>query len=129
MRRFAAAASVPTALTDAWTIRRARVWNKSSRADLRAAPSRSAFRVRLPSVVTRTTSDKGSAMRTFSSWSLGRKLGTGFGITVAIFLVALGITLYYSASAQSTWKKTLYWQTAEKGIAMQIRSTQIQMTE
>src|SRR5689334_12714118 len=68
-------------------------------------------------------------MRTFSSWSLGRKLGTGFGITVAIFLVALGITLYYSASAQSRWKNTLHWQTAEKGIAMQIRSTQIQMTE
>ena len=68
-------------------------------------------------------------MRTFSNWSLGRKLGTGFGITVAIFLIALGITLFYSASAQSTWRNTLHWQIAEKGIAMQIRSTQIQMTE
>jgi methyl-accepting chemotaxis protein len=65
----------------------------------------------------------------FSSWSLGRKLGTGFGLTVAIFLIALGITLIYSASAQSRWRNTLHWDTAVKGIAMQIRSTQIQMTE
>ncbi|HEY0388022.1 MAG TPA: methyl-accepting chemotaxis protein [Gaiellales bacterium] len=68
-------------------------------------------------------------MRTFSTWSLGRKLGTGFGLTVAIFLIALGITLFYSASAQSRWRHTLHWQTAEKGIALQIRSTQVQMTE
>jgi len=68
-------------------------------------------------------------MRSFTSWSLGRKLGAGFGLTVAIFLIALGITLIYSGSAQSRWRNTLHWDTAVKGIAMQIRSTQIQMTE
>ena len=65
----------------------------------------------------------------FSSWSLGRKLGAGFGLTVAIFLIALGIGLIYSASAQSRWRNTLHWDTAVKGIAMQIRSTQIRMAE
>jgi methyl-accepting chemotaxis protein len=68
-------------------------------------------------------------MRTFNSWSLGRKLGVGFGLTVSIFLIALGITLIYSASAQSRWRSTLKWDTAVKGVALQIRSTQIQMTE
>src|SRR5437879_10529595 len=68
-------------------------------------------------------------MRILYSWTLGRKLGVGFGATVAIFLLALGITLMYSASAQSRWRGTLNWDTAVKGIAMQIRSTKIQMTE
>src|SRR5438876_2748394 len=68
-------------------------------------------------------------MRTFNSWSLGRKLGVGFGLTVAIFLLALGITLMYSASAQTRWRSTLKWDTAVKGVALQIRSTQVQMTE
>ncbi|MDX6522321.1 MAG: methyl-accepting chemotaxis protein [Gaiellales bacterium] len=68
-------------------------------------------------------------MRKFNSWSLARKLGVGFGATVAIFLLALGVTLLYSASAQSRWRGTLKWETAVKGVALQIRSTQVQMTE
>jgi HAMP domain-containing protein len=68
-------------------------------------------------------------MRKFNSWSLARKLGVGFGATVAIFLLALGVTLLYSASAQSRWRGTLKWETAVNGVALQIRSTQVQMTE
>ena len=40
-------------------------------------------------------------MRKFNSWSLGRKLGAGFGLTVAIFLLALGITLLQHPEAST----------------------------
>src|SRR5690242_1869942 len=66
---------------------------------------------------------------TMSSWSIGRRLWTGFGLVVAVFLIALGIALVYSSRADSTWSGTLRWSDAERGIAQQIRSTQAQMFE
>ena len=65
----------------------------------------------------------------FRNWSFGRKLGVGFGLVVAVFLIALGITLTYASSAQSRWQHTTHWNAAVAGIGEQIRSTQAQMYE
>ncbi|MGZ4430411.1 MAG: HAMP domain-containing protein, partial [Gaiellales bacterium] len=64
---------------------------------------------------------------TFNAWSFRSKLVAGFGLTVGIFLLALGVTLIYSASAQSRWRNTLRWDRAVKGAHMQVRGTQEQM--
>ena len=58
-------------------------------------------------------------MHTFAAWSLGRKLGIGFGLTAAIFLVALVVTLLFAASAQSRFEGTARWDTAVEGFSMQ----------
>ena len=45
-------------------------------------------------------------MERLNGWSLGKRLGIGFGLVVAVFLLALGLTLVYSASTQNAWKQT-----------------------
>ena len=65
----------------------------------------------------------------FRNWSFGRKLGLGFGLVVAVFLIALAVTLTYASSAQSRWQHTTKWDAAVQGISKQIRSTQAQMFE
>jgi len=62
-----------------------------------------------------------------NGWSLGKRLGIGFGLVVAVFLLALGLTLVYSASAQNAWKQTERWQAATKGATDQVHGTEVQM--
>ena len=60
-------------------------------------------------------------------WTIRRKLGAGLGAVAAVFLIAIGITLVFSSSAESSWKNTLKWNRAMKGGAEQIEGTQAQM--
>jgi methyl-accepting chemotaxis protein len=62
----------------------------------------------------------------FASWSIGRKLGAGFGSVCVVFLLALGATLYLAATAQSGWKGTEKWNAAVSGAALQVSGTQAQ---
>jgi methyl-accepting chemotaxis protein len=62
-----------------------------------------------------------------NGWSLGKRLGIGFGLVVAVFLLALGLTVVYSASAQNAWKQTERWQAATKGATDQVHGTEVQM--
>ena len=66
-------------------------------------------------------------MERLNGWSLGKRLGIGFGLVVAVFLLALGLTLVYSASAQNAWKQTERWQAATRGATDQVRGTEVQM--
>ncbi len=66
-------------------------------------------------------------MERLNGWSLGKRLGIGFGLVVAVFLLALGLTLVYSASAQNAWKQTERWQAATKGATDQVHGTEVQM--
>src|SRR4051795_9939884 len=63
-----------------------------------------------------------------SEWSIGKKLGGGFGAVAAILLLALGVALYYNGQAQNAWKQTLRWNAATAGAAHQIEGIQLQMT-
>jgi methyl-accepting chemotaxis protein len=63
----------------------------------------------------------------FSSWSLGRKLGLGFGAVVAVFLLALGATLFFASSAQDRWSGTSRWDAAVEGATAEISGTKSQV--
>ncbi len=62
-------------------------------------------------------------------WSLKLKLAAGFGLVVAVFLVAMAAVLSASQRSDHAWAQTLGWSAAQKGVAEQIRSTQAQMFE
>jgi methyl-accepting chemotaxis protein len=55
------------------------------------------------------------------------RLLLGFGVSVAVFLVAIGTALVLSSSAQNSWKGTEHWDQATAGAAEQISGTQAQM--
>ena len=63
----------------------------------------------------------------FSAWSLGRKLGVGFGAVVAIFCLAIGVTLVFAGDAQDSWSKTRRWSAAIEGARLLASGTQAQM--
>jgi methyl-accepting chemotaxis protein len=60
-------------------------------------------------------------------WTVGRQLAVGFGAVTAIFVVALAVTLGYSASAGSAWRNATRWDRAVAGAGEQLRGTQQQM--
>jgi methyl-accepting chemotaxis protein len=60
-------------------------------------------------------------------WTVGRQLAVGFGAVTAIFVVALAVTLGYSASAGGAWRNATRWDRAVAGAGEQLRGTQQQM--
>jgi methyl-accepting chemotaxis protein len=66
-------------------------------------------------------------VQAFNGWSLGKRLGVGFGLVAALFLMAIGTTLHYSAAAESSWKQTQRWNAATTGVNQQIHGTEMQM--
>jgi methyl-accepting chemotaxis protein len=65
--------------------------------------------------------------RTRFRWTVGRQLAAGFGAVTAIFVIALGVTLGYSASAGDAWRDATRWDRAVAGAGDQLRGTQQQM--
>jgi hypothetical protein len=65
--------------------------------------------------------------RTRLRWTVGRQLAAGFGAVTAILVVALAVTLGYSASAGSAWRQATHWDRAVSGAGDQLRGTQQQM--
>src|SRR3954454_11049886 len=72
-------------------------------------------------------SSAGRATMRVSEWSIGRKLGLGFGAVSALLLGALAVSLLYSSSAQSTWKGTTRWDAAVAGADLQLEGIRQQM--
>ncbi len=63
----------------------------------------------------------------FASWSIGRKLGAGFGVVCAVFLAAIGTTLYFDNTAQTEWKATTRWVAIVGAAQAQLTGNQLQM--
>src|SRR5680860_686295 len=69
-----------------------------------------------------------SAMLTrFSRVSIRLRLLLGFGVVIAVFVIAMGASLVLSASAETAWEDTARWDRATEGAAAQITGTQDQM--
>jgi HAMP domain-containing protein len=58
---------------------------------------------------------------------IGGRLGLAFASVCLVFLLAVGLALVYSGSAQRSWKHTSIWDQAVKGAAEQVRGIQGQM--
>jgi methyl-accepting chemotaxis protein len=61
-------------------------------------------------------------------WTIGRKLGAGLAAVVAVFLVAIGLALAFSSSAESSFEHTQRWDEAVEGAAEQIEGIQEQIS-
>jgi CHASE3 domain sensor protein len=61
-------------------------------------------------------------------WTIGRKLGAGFAAVVAVFLLAIGLALAFSSTAQSSFEHTQRWDRAVKAAARQIDGIHQQMS-
>jgi methyl-accepting chemotaxis protein len=60
-------------------------------------------------------------------WTVGRRLAAGFGAVTAIFVVAIAVTLGFSASAGTAWRHATAWDRAVAGAGEQLHGTQQQM--
>ena len=66
----------------------------------------------IASLMEATSVERIGRLRTATTRTIGGKLAGGFGLVVAVLVIALGVDLALSGSSTSQWRSALEWDKA-----------------